>query len=144
MDAPAKLAQCCGPVRGDDVVGYITRGRGVSVHRVDCPNVKHLMQSEAERFVQVAWDAPAGEVFAVDFEILGVDRPGMLKDVLDVLASMNKSATRVTADVQDSVQARIHVRVDVRDQQEIEFIKQTIARISDVTRVYRARPGLNA
>jgi GTP diphosphokinase / guanosine-3',5'-bis(diphosphate) 3'-diphosphatase len=144
MDAPAKLAQCCAPVRGDDVIGYITRGRGISVHRIDCPNVKHLMQSEGERFVQVTWDAPAGEVFAVDFEILGVDRPGMLKDVLDVLSMMNKSATRVAADVQDSVKARIHVRIDVKDQQEIEFIKLTIGRIADVTRVYRARPGLNA
>ena len=144
MDAPAKLAQCCGPVRGDDVIGYITRGRGVTVHRIDCPNVKHLMQAEPERLVQVTWEAPAGEVFAVDFEILGVDRPGLLKDVLDVLAAMNKSATRVAADVQSSTKARIHVRIDVKDQGEIEFIKQNVARISDVTRVYRSRPGLKA
>jgi len=144
MDAPAKLAQCCAPVRGDDVVGYITRGRGVSVHRVDCPNVKHLMQTERERFVQVTWEAPAGEVFAVDFEILGVDRPGLLKDVLDVLATMNKSATRVAADVQSSTRARIYVRIDVKDQGEIEYIKQNVARIADVTRIYRARPGIKA
>ena len=144
MDAPAKLAQCCAPVRGDDVVGYITRGRGVSVHRVDCPNVKHLMQTERERFVQVTWEAPAGEVFAVDFEILGVDRPGLLKDVLDVLATMNKSATRVAADVQSSTRARIYVRIDVKDQGEIEYIKQSVARIADVTRIYRARPGIKA
>jgi GTP pyrophosphokinase len=144
MDAPAKLAQCCGPVRGDDVIGYITRGRGVSVHRVDCPNVKHLMGSEAERFVQVTWDAPAGEVFAVDFEILAIDRPGLLKDVLDVLAGMNKSATRVAADVQSATSARIHVRVDVKDQGEIEHIKLNVGRIADVTRIYRARPGLKA
>lgn len=144
MDTPAKLAQCCGPVRGDDVIGYITRGRGVTVHRVDCPNVKHLMQAEPERLVQVTWEAPAGEVFAVDFEILGVDRPGLLKDVLDVLASMNKSANRVAADVQSSTKARIHVRIDVKDQGEIEFIKQNVARIADVTRVYRSRPGLKA
>ena len=144
MDAPAKLALCCAPVRGDDVIGYITRGRGVTVHRVDCPNVKHLMQSEAERFVQVTWEAPAGEVFAVDLEILGVDRPGLLKDVLDVLATMNKSATRVSADVQSGTRARIHVRVDVKDQGEIEFIKQAVERIADVTRIYRTRPGLKA
>jgi GTP diphosphokinase / guanosine-3',5'-bis(diphosphate) 3'-diphosphatase len=144
MDAPAKLAQCCSPVRGDDVIGYITRGRGVTVHRIDCPNVKHLMHVEPERFVQVTWDAPAGEVFAVDFEILGVDRPGLLKDVLDVIAAMNKSATRVAADVQSSTRARIHVRVDVKDQGEIEHIKQNVGRIADVTRVYRSRPGLKA
>ncbi|MDZ7707495.1 MAG: bifunctional (p)ppGpp synthetase/guanosine-3',5'-bis(diphosphate) 3'-pyrophosphohydrolase [Trueperaceae bacterium] len=144
IDAPANLAQCCGPVRGDDVVGYITRGRGVSVHRVDCPNVRHLMQSEPERFVNVSWDVPSGEVFPVDFEIVAIDRPGLLKDVLDVIAGMNKSATRVSADVQSATKARIHVRVDVRDQAEIEFIKDTVARIADVTRIYRSKPGLKA
>jgi GTP diphosphokinase / guanosine-3',5'-bis(diphosphate) 3'-diphosphatase len=144
LDAPAKLAQCCSPVRGDDVVGYITRGRGVSVHRVDCPNVKHLMTSDEARLVQVTWDTPAGEVFPVDFEIIGVDRPGLLKDVLDVLAGMNKSAARVAADVQSSTRARIHVRVDVKDQDEIEFIKTNVQRIADVTRIYRSRPGIKA
>ncbi len=144
IDSPAKLALCCSPVRGDDVLGYITRGRGVTVHRVDCPNVKHLMTSDEERLVNVTWDTPAGEVFPVDFEIVGVDRPGLLKDVLDVIAGMNKSATRVAADVQSSVQARIHVRVEVKDQDEIEHIKSNVARIADVTRIYRARPGLKA
>ena len=144
IDAPAKLAQCCSPVRGDDVVGYITRGRGVTVHRVDCPNVKHLMISDEARLVHVTWDTPAGEVFPVDFEIIGVDRPGLLKDVLDVIAGMNKSATRVAADVQSAVRARIYVRVDVKDQDEIEHIKANVERIADVTRIYRARPGIKA
>src|SRR5690606_11868778 len=98
LDAPANLAKCCSPVRGDDVIGYVTRGRGISVHRVDCPNVKHLMLTEHDRFVQVTWDAPSGEVFPVDFEVIGIDRPGLLKDVLDVISDMNKSASRVAAD----------------------------------------------
>ncbi|MDZ7800499.1 MAG: bifunctional (p)ppGpp synthetase/guanosine-3',5'-bis(diphosphate) 3'-pyrophosphohydrolase [Trueperaceae bacterium] len=144
LDSPANLAQCCSPVRGDDVVGYITRGRGVSVHRVDCPNVRHLMTSEPERFVNVTWDTPSGEVFPVDFEVVAVDRPGLLKDVLDVIAGMNKSATRVEADVQSATEARIHFRVDVRDQGEITFIKDTVGRIADVTRIYRSKPGLKA
>jgi len=144
LDAPANLAQCCAPVRGDDVVGYITRGRGVSVHRVDCPNVRHLMASEQERFVNVNWDLPSGEVFPVDFEVQGIDRPGLLKDVLDVLDGMSKSASRVSADVQSSTEARIYFRIDVRDQGEIEFVKEMMGRIADVTRVYRSRPGLKA
>ena len=144
LDAPANLARCCSPVRGDDVIGYITRGRGISVHRVDCPNVKHLMLTDHDRFVQVMWDAPAGEVFAVDFEVIGMDRPGLLKDVLDVISGMNKSANRVAADVQGAMRARIMFRVDVKDQAEIEFIKEGVARIADVTRVYRSKPGLKA
>ncbi len=144
LDAPANLARCCSPVRGDDVIGYVTRGRGISVHRIDCPNVKHLMTTEADRFVNVTWDAPAGEVFPVDFEVIAIDRPGLLKDVLDIIAAMNKSATRVAADVRDAQSARIMFRVDVKDLSEIEFIKDNVARIADVTRVYRSRPGLKA
>ena len=144
LDAPAKLAQCCSPVRGDEVVGYITRGRGVTVHRAQCPNVKHLMQTQEERFVNVTWDSPSGEVFTADFEVVGVDRPGLLKDVLFVLENMSKSASRVTADVQSAASAHIHFRVDVRDQNEVEFIKDNVLKIKDVTRVYRAKPGIKA
>ncbi|MFO7546178.1 MAG: bifunctional (p)ppGpp synthetase/guanosine-3',5'-bis(diphosphate) 3'-pyrophosphohydrolase [Trueperaceae bacterium] len=144
LDAPANLAKCCSPVRGDDVIGYITRGRGISVHRIDCPNVKHLMRSEQERFVNVTWDTPSGEVFPVDFEVIAIDRPGLLKDVLNVISAMNKSASRVAADVQGSMRARIMFRVDVKDQGEIEFIKDNVGRIADVTRVYRSKPGLKA
>ncbi|HZJ09918.1 MAG TPA: bifunctional (p)ppGpp synthetase/guanosine-3',5'-bis(diphosphate) 3'-pyrophosphohydrolase [Trueperaceae bacterium] len=144
LDAPANLAQCCSPVRGDDVIGYVTRGRGISVHRVDCPNVKHLMHTDRERFVNVTWDVPAGEVFPVDFEVVAIDRPGLLKDVLDVISNMNKSASRVAADVGSTMNARIMFRVDVKDHAEIEFIKDNVGRISDVTRVYRSKPGLKA
>ncbi len=144
LDAPANLAQCCSPVRGDYVIGYVTRGRGISVHRVDCPNVKHLMETDADRFVNVTWDTPAGEVFPVDFEVVAVDRPGLLKDVLDVISNMNKSAFRVSADVNNNMGARIMFRVDVKDHTEIEYIKDNIGRIRDVTRVYRSKPGLKA
>ncbi len=144
LDAPAKLAQCCLPVRGDDVLGYITRGRGVSVHRIDCPNARHLIGQDGGRIVNVTWDAPSGEVFPVDFEITAVDRPGLLKDVLNVIAAMNKSASRVNAAVQGTSFARIHFRVDVKDQGEVDFIKDNIERIADVTRIYRAKPGLKA
>jgi GTP pyrophosphokinase len=144
LDVPAKLAQCCSPVRGDDVIGYITRGRGVTVHLVDCPNVKHLLQSQKERFINASWDAPGDEVFPVDFEVMAVDRPGLLKDILDIIAAMNKSASKVTADVYDSMTARIHFRVDVKDYKEIQFIKDNVSKVRDVTKVYRTKPGIKA
>ena len=144
FDAPAKLAQCCSPVRGDEVVGYVTRGRGVTVHRHSCPNVNHFLRREGERLVNVTWDAPTGEVYPVDFEVVGVDRPGLLMNVLDVIAGMNKSASRVAADVQDSTSARIHFRIDVKDQSEVDRVKDAVLRVADVTRIYRSRPGLKA
>jgi len=144
LDAPANLANCCAPVRGDDIIGYTTRGRGVSVHRVDCPNAKHLINTQSERILNVSWEAPDGEVFPVDFEVIAIDRPALLKDVLDVLEEMNKSATRLSADVQNASSARIYFRTDVKDQNEIEYIKENISRITDVTTVYRSKPGLKA
>ncbi len=144
LDAPANLANCCSPVRGDDIVGYTTRGRGVSVHRVDCPNAKHLIKTQSERILNVNWEAPDGEVFPVDFEVIAIDRPALLKDVLDVLEEMNKSATRLSADVQNASSARIYFRTDVKDQNEIEYIKENISRIPDITNVYRSKPGLKA
>ena len=144
LDMPANLAQCCSPVRGDDVIGYVTRGRGVSVHRIDCPNVRHLRNSQHERFVNVSWDTPSGEIFPVDFEVVATDRPGLLQDVLSVLASMNKSASRVSAAVPNTNDARIHFRVDVRDHSEIMHIRENVMRIQDVSEIYRSRPGLKA
>ena len=116
----------------------------MTVHRCDCPNVKHLLRKEAERLAHVTWDTPTGEVYPVDFEVVGVDRPGLLMNVLDVIAGMNKSASRVTADVQNSTSARIHFRIDVKDQSEVERVKDAVLRVDDVTRIYRSRPGLKA
>ena len=144
LAAPAKLARCCSPVRGDDVLGYITRGNGVSVHRLDCPNARKLMQKDSERIVNVTWDAPSGEVYPVDFEVIAVDRPRLLADVLDVIGEMQKSASRVGADVHDNSKARMYFRVDVKDNREIQHIKERVMKIPDVTDVYRSKPGLKS
>ena len=143
IDAPAKLAQCCSPVRGDEVIGYVTRGRGLTVHRLDCPNVKHLMQSDAQRFVTVTWDPHGSDSFPVDFEVVAIDRPGLLKDLLDVLDGLKKSAMRVNADVSSSgAEAKIQFRVEVRDQEEVDLIRSATSRIPDVREVFRNSPGV--
>jgi GTP pyrophosphokinase len=100
------------------------------------------MYKEPERIVNVFWEAAGDELYPVDFEILGIDRPALLQDILAVIARMNKSAMRVSAGVRDNTHARIHFRVDVKNQDEIEFIKESVGQIPDVTQVYRARPGL--
>ena len=87
LDAPANLAKCCSPVRGDDVIGYVTRGRGVSVHRADCPNFRSLSQRSPERVIQVSWSQSEGAErpkYPVDVLIRTLDRPGVLRDVTDV------------------------------------------------------------
>ena len=75
-----RLAHCCNPVAGDDIVGFITRGRGVSVHRATCPNVKGLME-HPERMIEVEWDGAADALFQVEIVVECLDRMGLLKDV---------------------------------------------------------------
>lgn len=75
-----RLAHCCNPVTGDDIVGFITRGRGVSVHRANCPNVKGLME-HPERMIDVEWDGAADTLFQVEIVVECLDRMGLLKDV---------------------------------------------------------------
>jgi GTP pyrophosphokinase len=80
-----RYSQCCQPVPGDPVVGYITRGRGVSIHRVDCPNVLNLSQ-DPERRVEIEWSAERGERFFVKVQMHGTDRRGLLSDVAKAIS----------------------------------------------------------
>ncbi len=80
-----RYSQCCQPVPGDQVVGYITRGRGVSIHRIDCPNVLHLSQ-DPERRVDIEWSAEKGERFFVKIHMHGTDRRGLLSDVAKAIS----------------------------------------------------------
>jgi GTP pyrophosphokinase len=84
-DVWAKLARCCTPVPGDDILGFVTRGSGVSVHRCDCPNVEHL-STQPERLVAVEWAPTAGSVFLVAIQVEALDRTRLLSDVTRVLS----------------------------------------------------------
>jgi len=92
--APLKLASCCMPNKGDPILGYITRGRGVSIHKADCPNLRRLMEGEAGRVVPAYWEG-LGRV--MQLEVLADDRAGLLRDIMDAIASMGKSAMGVNS-----------------------------------------------
>ncbi|MBA3535302.1 MAG: GTP diphosphokinase [Tatlockia sp.] len=81
------MARCCQPVPGDEVVGYITLGRGVSVHRQDCPNIIHADEKKRQRFLQVSWGSSTREHYVVDIMIKAFDRSGLLKDVTSLLSN---------------------------------------------------------
>jgi GTP pyrophosphokinase len=83
----SSMARCCQPVPGDDVVGYITVGRGVSVHRQDCPNIIHSSEKQRQRFIQVSWGSATRDHYLVDLFIKAYDRHGLLKDVTSLLSN---------------------------------------------------------
>ncbi|WP_058976163.1 RelA/SpoT family protein [Deinococcus grandis] len=143
-----KLSQCCTPIRGDQVMGYLTRGRGVSVHRIDCPNMIRLLKDEPERCVAASWEAGTPGSVLVDVDVIAPDRAGLLADVLGVLAREKRSPTKVEAVVGQEEIAVIHLRLNVAGHGDLEGIRRailTVKGVQDVIRVGgRKRNGANA
>ena len=136
-----KFAKCCTPVPGDDIVGFITRGYGVSVHRRDCPNAQLGMNRAAEkdRWVSVGWDAESQNTYKTAVELIAKDRPGLAMDAAAVLASGKINALNFSAASLPDGYAKIRVVVEVRTQSEITTIMNKLNQINGVYQVGRVR-----
>ncbi|MFZ5645682.1 MAG: RelA/SpoT family protein [Bacillota bacterium] len=131
-----RLAHCCNPIPGDPIVGYITRGRGVSIHRGDCRNLKFISGREDSRLVEVAWDSDVETSFQVKLEISGSDRAGFLSDILAVLVEMKISANWVNARGRKNA-AIVEMILEMRSKEQLEFIVSKLSRVKDVYDVKR-------
>ena len=132
-----RLSHCCNPVPGDEIVGYITRGRGVSIHRSDCRNTSFAVQMEPERLVEVAWDDGFLEPFQVKLEVTAADRAGLLNDVMSVLNEMKISANWVTARSKKDHKAVIDMVLETKGLDQLEFIMNKIMRLKDIYEIKR-------
>ena len=136
-----RMAKCCNPVPGDDIIGYITRGRGVSVHRCDCSSMGHTPE-DLERMIEVSWDGSSGESFHVGIDIQAYDRNGLLMEVMAVLSELKITITNINAKVQeDTKTVSINVVVDIRDISQLDFVMTKLRRIREVYTVQRSRGG---
>lgn len=132
-------AKCCNPIPGDDVVGYVTRGRGVAVHNRNCPNVQTLLY-ESERRINVEWGASSAATFPVNLLVRTKDRPGMLAEITAVISGEDCNI-RTLESRPDGINARVDVSIDIADRRQLERILANIKKISGVygvDRVYHA------
>ncbi|HXQ97150.1 MAG TPA: bifunctional (p)ppGpp synthetase/guanosine-3',5'-bis(diphosphate) 3'-pyrophosphohydrolase [Candidatus Limnocylindrales bacterium] len=132
------LAKCCNPIPGDEIVGYVTRGRGVAVHATSCPNVENLLY-EPERRIDVGWAESSGTQFTVSLIIRTQNRPGMLADITSVISGAG-SNIRTLASQPDNLNARVEVTLEILNRKQLERISANIKKISGVfgvERVYR-------
>ena len=128
-----KFSKCCNPVPGDDIIGYITKGRGVSIHRKDCTNLKDLL-SEEERIIEVEWyDEKEKAEYNVDIQVLANDRTGLLADVVKEITSKKINIMGVNTKTSKDRIATIDVTLEVQD---IEQLNQIIKQIRKVDSVY--------
>ena len=139
-DLLVRLAHCCNPVAGDDIVGFITRGKGVSVHRSTCPNVKGLMQ-HPERMIDVEWDASGATEFQVEIVIEATDRMGLLKDI--TIAINDAGANILAASTQTTREgvARLRFLVSISDASLLDALLAGVSRVPSVFDARRLMPG---
>ncbi len=135
-DVLVRLSKCCSPVPGDPIMGYVTIGKGVSVHRADCPNVAY-MSATPERILQASWATGDTLTHAVDVEIEALDRAGLLQDVMGVCAEFKTSASAVTARVKRDKMALISLTLQISNLDHLHKVMEKLRTLRDVRAVYR-------
>jgi GTP diphosphokinase / guanosine-3',5'-bis(diphosphate) 3'-diphosphatase len=135
-DVLVRLSKCCSPVPGDPIIGYVTIGRGVSVHRADCPNVA-FMNATPERILQAQWLVNADLTHAVDVEVEAEDRPQLLQDIMGVFAELKTQVSSVNARVRRDGMAVTSLTVQIRDLDHLHKLLTKLESLRNVRRVYR-------
>ncbi len=139
-DLMTNMARCCQPVPGDDIVGYITRGRGITVHRRDCTNLRRLVKENPDRVVEVSWGHLADSRYEVDIEIDALDRSGLLRDVTSVLSAENINVFRANTHTNKKTQeARMRLSVEVHGHQQLQRALQKLNQIRNVMAAHRVK-----
>jgi GTP pyrophosphokinase len=136
-------AKCCNPIRGEEVIGYITRGKGVAVHSKNCPNVQNLMY-ESDRKIEVEWAhaAPSAEAYAVPLTILTEDRPGMLAEIAAAISEVKSNILNVEARTSDE-RGTIDITVEIPDMKHLERVIASVKKIDGVYDVTRSSRTVN-
>jgi GTP pyrophosphokinase len=135
-----QIAQCCQPVPGDDISGYVTLGRGVSVHRQDCENIMHHERTEPQRILEVSWGGKVSQMYPVDIDISAYDRTGLLRDVSLVLANsdVNVVAVNTKSEKKDHL-AHMQITVEIDSLSKLGRVLNKLNQLPNVLTVRRSR-----
>ena len=128
-------SKCCNPIPGDEIVGYVTRGRGIAVHSTSCPNVQKLLY-EAERKIPVDWGDSAEATFSVRLRIRTEDRPGMLADITGAISDAGANIRTFESGGED-MHARVEVALDIHNKKQLERILASIKKIPGIFGIER-------
>jgi GTP pyrophosphokinase len=141
-DVLVRLSTCCTPVPGDEIMGFITKGRGVSVHRIDCSNAGALVQEQASRVVEVEWsDNQRGSTFRASVEVVALDRSRLLRDVANALSDHHVNIVACSTQTGLDRVAKMRFEFELADPNHLEAVLRTIKNIDGVYDSYRVLPG---
>jgi len=134
-----RLSRCCCPVPGDEIIGYVTRGRGVTVHRTDCHNIDAYQRTDPERLMRVEWSLSQHAVYPVQIEIDALDRVGLLNDITGIISAANTNIRSARVSTKRDRRAVFSLVLDISDLDHLNRLMRDIGSLSDVLRVYRLK-----
>jgi len=134
-----RFAKCCNPVPGDEIVGYITRGRGVSVHRKDCKNIETLLLNAENKVVDVSWGTAAGREYITELQIQAEDRGGILAEVMELIANTKTYLCAVNASTTKTGVATVTVKLKINDIEHLKDLMKKIRKLPGVIDVFRTK-----
>jgi len=140
-DLMIRLSRCCTPVPGDEIIGFITQGRGVSVHRTDCANALSLSVQRGERVIDVEWDTDRVGVFVVAIEVVALDRSRLLADVTRILAEQHVNILSSASQTGADRVSRMRFEFELADPAHLDSLLGALKRIDSVYEAYRVLPG---
>jgi GTP diphosphokinase / guanosine-3',5'-bis(diphosphate) 3'-diphosphatase len=141
-DVLVRLANCCTPVPGDDILGFVTRGRGVSVHRIDCANAMSLQQGQSARMIDVEWDGEQSQqTFKAAVEVVALDRSRLLRDVANALGDHHVNIVSCETVTGDDRVARMRFGFELSNPAQLAAVLNTIKQIDAVYDAFRILPG---
>ena len=130
-----RFSKCCSPVPGDEIVGYVTRGRGVSVHRKDCPNLQEI--ATKERLMDIQWDQNKKDAYEGEVQVKATDRTGLLSEITQVLANIKVAVTSLNARTNKDGEVIINMTFEIKDINQLKEIMKDIKKLDGVIDVYR-------
>ncbi len=141
-DVAVRFSKCCNPVPGDKIVGFITRGRGISIHRRDCVNVRSLSDEDRDRLIEATWNEEAGskavdKSFLAEINIFANDRPGLLQEISRIFSEEELSILRITTMTSKQKIATLTLSFEIHDTEQLEQICNRIRGIRDIRAVKR-------
>jgi GTP diphosphokinase / guanosine-3',5'-bis(diphosphate) 3'-diphosphatase len=134
-----RVSRCCNPVPGDEIVGYITKGRGISVHRKDCTNITSLPEEEQRRFIEVEWDTSEEKSYNADITVIAEDRKGLFSDISKACENMDVHISGVNAKSSKEKTIHIVLTLSISNTAQMKKILRTLHGVSGVSEVYRAK-----
>jgi GTP diphosphokinase / guanosine-3',5'-bis(diphosphate) 3'-diphosphatase len=134
-DVMIRMAKCCNPVPGENIIGYITRGRGITVHRLLC---KNLVRGDTERKIEVQWDSGEGQVYPVDIKVIYSGSKGMLATLSGVLGQLDVNVEDIHVESRSKDMSVCSLRIDVKDTKHLQRVLSALRNEKGVHRVHRA------